>query len=377
METIQTQPKRNYLKPIRFVAKDKNVFTSTLRKNVDNYFRQNKISTKGNGHMLFKVIALMTMYCLPFLLMLVYGITGWQALILWAIMGVGMSGIGMGVMHDSAHGSLSKRKWLNKLVSHSMYLIGGNTFNWKLQHNVLHHTYTNIDGHDEDIEPKGSLRFSKLTPLKKIHKFQFVYAFFLYSLMSFSRLFNEFKQLNNYNKNGLTRSQGSTPKKEMAILIVGKIIYVSVFIGLPLIFCGFHVWNVLLGFMIMHAIAGLFMSVVFQMAHVVEGVEQPIPNESSVIEKEWMLHELETTANFGRKSVLLGWIIGGLNYQVEHHLFPNICHVHYKDISHIVENTAKEFGVQYREHRTFFSAIGSHIRVLKALGREDALTEVI
>ncbi len=361
------------MKTIRFVAKDKSQFTATLRKNVDNYFKENKISNKGNGHMLFKVIALLTMYLLPFTIMLVYGINGWPALLLWAIMGVGMSGIGMGVMHDSAHGSLSKKAWLNKLVSHSMYLIGGNTFNWKLQHNVLHHTFTNIDGHDEDIEPKGSMRFSKLTPRKKIHRFQFIYAYFLYSLMSFSRLFNEFKQLNNFNKNGLTRAQGSTPRKEMGILIVGKTLYISVFVGLPYIFCGFNFWNVFLGFMIMHVIAGLFMSVVFQMAHVVEGVDQPVPNEESVIENEWMIHQMETTADFGKKSVLLGWIIGGLNYQVEHHLFPNVCHVHYKNISPIVESTAKEFGVPYKEYSTFFSAIVSHTRLLKALGREDAV----
>jgi linoleoyl-CoA desaturase len=363
------------MKTIRFVGKDKGQFTAAVRKNVDNYFKQNGISSKGNGHMLFKIITLMTMYTLPFVCMLVYGISGWPALLLWAIMGVGMSGIGMGVMHDSAHGSLSKKKWLNKLVSHSMYLIGGNTFNWKLQHNVLHHTYTNIDGHDEDIEPKGSMRFSKLSPLKKIHRFQFVYAFFLYSLMSFSRLFNEFKQLNNFNKMGLTKAQGSTPKKEMGILIVGKIMYLSVFVGLPILLCGGHVWNVILGFMIMHMIAGLFMSVVFQMAHVVEGVDQPVPNAESIVENEWMVHEMETTANFGRKSVLLGWIIGGLNYQVEHHLFPNICHVHYKAISPIVESTAKEFGVPYKEYRTFFGAVASHIRLLKALGKEEVVLE--
>lgn len=361
------------MKTIKFVAKDKSQFTATLRKNVDNYFKENKISNKGNGHMLFKVIALLTMYLLPFVIMLVYGINGWPALLLWAIMGVGMSGIGMGVMHDSAHGSLSKKAWLNKLVSHSMYLIGGNTFNWKLQHNVLHHTFTNIDGHDEDIEPKGSMRFSMLTPRKKIHRFQFIYAYFLYSLMSFSRLFNEFIQLNNFNKSGLTRAQGSTPKKEMGILIVGKILYISVFVGLPYVFCGSHFWNVFLGFMIMHVIAGLFMSVVFQMAHVVEGVDQPVPNEESVIENEWMIHQMETTADFGKKSVLLGWIIGGLNYQVEHHLFPNVCHVHYKNIAPIVESTAKEFGVPYKEYSTFFSAIASHTRLLKALGREDAV----
>lgn len=358
------------MKTIRFVGKDKGLFTAAVRKNVDDYFKQNSISTKGNAHMVVKIITLMSLYLVPFILMLTLHITGWQALLLWAVMGVGMSGIGMGVMHDATHSSLSKKKWLNKLVSHSMYLIGGNTFNWKIQHNVLHHTFTNIDGHDEDIEPKGSLRLSKLTPLKRVHRFQFIYAFFLYCFMSMARLVNEFQQLNSYNKRGLTRSQGSTPRREMMLLIVSRILYLSAIIGLPLIFCGFHILNVLLGFLIMHSIAGLFMSVVFQMAHVVEEVEQPVPSAENIIENEWMIHELETTANFGRKSVVLAWIIGGLNFQVEHHLFPNICHIHYKAIAPIVENTAKEFGIPYRENRTFLSAVASHIRILRSLGRE-------
>ncbi len=356
------------MKVIKFVGKDQKLFAATVRKNVDNYFKENKISSKGDSRMGFKVAFLLALYILPFVFMLTQSVSVWLSLILWAIMGIGMAAIGMGVMHDATHSSLSKKKWLNKLVSYgSMYLIGGNVFNWKIQHNVLHHTYTNIDGFDEDIEPKGSLRLSKLTPWKKIHRFQFIYAFPLYCFMSLARMVNEFSQLHKYNQNGLTKANGSTPAKEMRHLVLSKIFYFALMLGLPLV-CGIPALLVLSGFLIMHFIAGFLMSVIFQLAHVVEETQYPQPNADGFVENEWMIHELQTTANFARKSSWLGWMVGGLNMQVEHHLFPNICHVHYSAISPIVEQTAVEFGIPYNENRTLFGAIASHVRLLKTLG---------
>lgn len=356
------------MKTLKFVNKDKGQFTATLRKNVNDYFKGKGISTKGNLKMVFKAIAMIALYVVPFILILTLPISGWLIFPLSVIMGIGMAGVGMGVMHDAVHGSFSSKRWLNKIFGSTMYFIGANTFNWQVQHNILHHTYTNIEGFDEDIEPKASLRLSRLTPLKKIHRFQHIYALFLYCFMTLARMINDMRQLIKYNKAGVTKHRGSSPTKEMTILVLTKAGYLGIILGLPLLFSGFSWWLILLGFLVMHLIAGVFMSTVFQMAHLVEEVEQPVPEEG-VINKEWAIHELETTANFSRKSRLFGWIIGGLNYQIEHHLFPNICHVHYRAISPIVEKTAKDFGLPYNENRTFFGAIGSHIRMLRALGR--------
>jgi linoleoyl-CoA desaturase len=358
------------MQTIKFVnTKDKGQFTATLRKNVNEYFKNEGISTKGNWKMVVKSAVMLSLYLIPFILMLTIPMSAWLIIPLSILMGIGMAGIGMGVMHDAVHGSFSKKIWVNKMVGNVIYFIGGNKFNWKVQHNVLHHTYTNIEGHDEDIEPKAIFRMSQASPLKKIHRFQHVYAMFFYSLMTISRMVNEFKQLANYNKKGLTKQQGSTPRKEFSKLILGKIVYLMVIIGLPLVFSSFSWWLVILGFIVMHLVAGLFMSLVFQMAHVVEEASQPVPDSDGVIEKEWAIHELETTVNFSRKSRCFAYLIGGLNYQVEHHLFPNICHVHYRAISPIVERTAKEFGLKYNENRTFACAIGSHLRMLKTLGK--------
>lgn len=356
------------MKTIKFINKDNSKFASVLRKKVSDHFKEKDISSKGNFKMVLKALVMIAIYFLPFISILFLPLPGWTIFPLAVVMGIGMSGIGMCVMHDAVHGSFSERRWVNRLFGFTMYLIGGNILTWKIQHNILHHTYTNIEGYDEDIEPKGSLRLSKHTPLKKIHRFQHIYAFFFYCLMSLSRTFRDMSQLNKYNKTGLTKKHGFVPQKEMIRLIMSKTAYFAVFLGLPLLFSSFSWGLILLGFLVMHCTAGLLMSTIFQMAHVVEKAQQPLSKEG-VIENEWMLHELETTVNFSGKSRFFSWLIGGLNFQIEHHLFPNICHIHYAAISPLVKGTAEDFGLTYKENITFLNALGSHIRVLRALGK--------
>lgn len=356
------------MKTLKFINKEKGLFTATLRKNVNDYFQKKGITQKGNWTLLLKALAMLSLYFGPFLALLIFPMSNWLIFPISILMGIGMAGIGMSVMHDAVHGSFSNFTWLNKMFGMSMYFIGGNTFNWKVQHNLLHHTYTNIEGFDEDIDPKGVLRLSNQSKLKKVHRYQHIYAFFLYCLMTLSRTVNEFKQLYRYNKKGITKQQGASPKKEMIKLTTAKIAYLAVFLVLPLLIAPFSWWIILIGFVTMHLTAGIFMTTVFQMAHLVEETEQPVPNAEGFIENEWTIHELETTANFSRKSRIFGWMIGGLNYQVEHHLFPYISHIHYRAISPIVKRTAEEFGIRYNENKTFFGAIRSHIRMLKKLG---------
>jgi linoleoyl-CoA desaturase len=358
------------MKTIKFVSNDRSQFTTELRKNVNNYFKEKNISTKGNWRMVLKSIAMLSLYLVPFLTILLLPVSGWMIFPLFALMGIGMAGIGMSVMHDAAHGSSTEKKWLNKLLSHTIYMIGGSVFTWNIQHNVKHHTFTNIKGHDEDINTKAIIRLSNQAPLKKIHRFQYIYAFLFYTLMTVAKLFNDFGQLADYNKTGYTEKQNAKPKNELAKLIFFKLLYLFICIGLPILVGGFSWWMVLIGFFIMHLIAGGIMSVVFQMAHIAEGVEQPTLNTEGNIENEWAIHELETTANFAKDNRVLGWFIGGLNFQIEHHLFPNICHVHYRNISPIVERTAKDFGLNYNSKPTFLKAIISHTKMLKVLGNE-------
>jgi linoleoyl-CoA desaturase len=131
------------------------------------------------------------------------------------------------------------------------------------------------------------------------------------------------------------------------------------------------------GFITMHFIAGVILTVVFQLAHTVEGTTHPVPDETGTIENNWAVHQMNTTVNFSRQSRLISWYVGGLNFQVEHHLFPTICHVHYPEISEIVKTTAEEFGIPYLENRTFMDAVNSHIETLRRFGRLPDINEAL
>ena len=365
------------MKTLKFIPTDQTQkqFASVLRKNVHNYFQENGISPKGNFAMVLKTIAMFSLYLLPFAAILLFPMNPWMAVPLVIIMGIGSSGIGMSVMHDAIHNSYSDKEWVNRLLGRTIYLLGSSVFTWKMQHNIFHHAYTNIEGHDEDIAGKFVMRLSEHAPLKKIHRTQHFHAFLFYSLLTLSKLVTDFKQMVDYTKAGIAAKHRVKPNVEFTKMSIAKAVYLFAFIGLPVIITGFAWWQVIIGFLIMHFTAGFILSTIFQMAHVVEGAEQVLPNEHGVIETEWAVHELLTTANFARNNLFLNWYIGGLNFQIEHHLFPKICHIHYKNISPIVEQTAREFGIQYNLQPTFTRALVSHFRRLKQLGRQPQASE--
>lgn len=356
-------------KQMKFISKDKVQFAAAVRKNVNAYFKEKDISIKGNWQTVFKSVVMLTMYIAPFITLLIVPMNIWFMLPLVVLMGIGMAGTGMSVMHDGVHGASSNKGWMNKLLGGTMYTLGSSVFNWKIQHNVKHHSFTNIEGHDEDIKSRVIIRLSKHAPLWKIHRFQHIYTFFLYSFMTFNRMIGDFKLLWNYNKEGITKQHQVKPFMEYLLMFVTKGIYLFITIGLPILLTNLIWWQVLTGFIILHMIAGSIMSTIFQMAHQVEGVEQPLPNAEGNIENEWAIHQMHTTANFARNNHLLSWFVGGLNFQIEHHLFPNVNHIHYPRIAPIVEQTARDFGLPYNQKASFSQAFISHVRTLKALGR--------
>lgn len=344
-------------------------FASAVRQNVHTYFKDRGLSMKGDGRMVTKTIALLVLYLAPFVLLLTLPITGWLALPVAVVMGLGMAGIGMAVMHDAVHGSASRRPWLNRTLGSSMYLLGSNVLTWKIQHNLLHHTHTNVNEVDQDIASRGLLRFSEHARLKWVHRYQHVHAFFFYGLLTLTKLVNDFFMLIKFNKAGFTAKQGLRPRREVVKLAFMKAGYIALFIGLPMFLTSLAWWQVLLGFFIMHFVCGVILGSVFQLAHVVEGAHQPVPDAQQTIHNDWAVHEVLTTANFAPKSRWLNWYVGGLNFQIEHHLFPHICHVHYRKIAPIVQRTAEEFGLRYNVKPTLLAALASHARRLRTLGR--------
>jgi linoleoyl-CoA desaturase len=349
-------------------------FFRTLNTRVNAYFKENKIEKTGNWKLYLKTIILFSVFLAPyFVIITLPSIHFGLFFILSILIGIGMAGIGMNVMHDGNHGSYSNKNWVNKFMGGSIYILAGNVYNWQVQHNVLHHTYTNIHGHDEDLDAGRIIRFTQEAKWEKFHKFQHYYSVFLYGLLTFNWcLTTDFKQMKGYLKRKLSYGEPRDPKTLWTTLVITKIIYFSVWIVLPMVF-GVIWWKVLIGFFVMHYTAGLILSIVFQLAHIIDDTTNPIPNESGEIENTWAIHQLFTTVNFAPKSWLVNWYTGGLNHQVEHHLFPNISHIHYGKIASIVKQTAAECNLPYHEYKTMTSAVIAHFKHLKDLGQKPLL----
>lgn len=356
---------KNYVK---FKRQEKGDFSFELQKRVNQYFKSNNISKQSDWRMWLKTLIMFSLLFVPYGFILTGTLSAGHVLTMYAIMGIGTAGIGLGVMHDAVHGAYFKSTKLNKLLGVSMNMIGGSALNWKIQHNVLHHTYTNIDGMDDDITPKFILRFSPHSTLKSYHKYQYIYAWFLYSLTTLSWVISkDLVQLKQYNEKGLIEKQGISYGRALFLLILSKTLYVTYMVVLPVFFGGVSGGIIFAGFVLMHLIAGLSMGLIFQPAHLAEEVNFPLPEDNN-IEMTWAEHQLYTSANFANKNWFITWFAGGLNYQIEHHLFPNVCHVHYPRISKIVRETASEYSLPYINNETFFGALRSHRETLKYLG---------
>ena len=354
---------------IRF-SSAKPEFYSTVNQRVNEYFKSKKISRNGNAEMFTKTAFMFLLYLIPYFLMITSVVTNlWGMLGLCCVMGIAIGGIGLSVMHDANHGAYSNKSWVNNLLGLSLNIVGGNAFNWKVQHNVLHHTYTNIHDVDEDISPRGVLRLSPHGEWKSFHRFQHLYAWFFYGLMTIVWvLVKDYVRIQKYQKDGLVKKQKANFFTEWAVLLLSKSVYAAYIFVIPAIVLSITWWQVLLGFLVMHYIAGFILAVIFQPAHVIDGTDYPLPDDNGKMDNSWAIHQLYTTTNFANDSRLFSWYVGGLNFQVEHHLFPGVCHVHYRKLSKIVKATAEEFGLPYKAEPTFISALRGHARLLKQLG---------
>ncbi|MDA1336453.1 MAG: acyl-CoA desaturase [Bacteroidetes bacterium] len=347
-------------------------FSKILKERIDAYFKENNKSRHGDWRMYLKTACMMALFFVPwgFITFGAVG-NGWAFWTLEVIMGVGLAGIGLNVMHDANHGAFSSNKRVNQFIGYVLDLVGGNSTMWKIQHNVLHHSFTNIEGLDEDIDTPGILRFSPNRPLKKIHKFQFIYAWFFYGLMTLHWMTaKDWMALARYRKKGLLKSTGTHAGKAAWKMAVTKLMYFSYILVLPWFFSGVALWQLLLGWVVMHAVTGIILASIFQPAHVLEDLQFAHAEKGSKMEDDALSHQLKSTANFGTRSRFFTWVCGGLNHQIEHHLFPNICHIHFRKIAPIVKRTAEEFGLPYRSSTTFAGALMLHTRMLWKLGRQ-------
>ncbi len=343
-------------------------FYKHLKQEVNQYFIKQNTHKKANFNMYFKCLFMLSLYIIPYCLMIL-GVVNDPSYywICWLLMGLGMSGVGMCIMHDGNHNAFSTKKSVNDLMGLTLQVVGGSYKNWRIQHNQLHHKYTNMINHDPDVSPVKLLRFSPDSPYRKFYRFQFIYAWFLYGLMTFSfATMKEFKQLFEWRDS--TVISGIEFKQLMKELILWKMVYYFFILFIPLFFLDINFLQWFGLFMLMHFVSGFLLAIVFQTAHIMPDCKH-LSYDKEFNPNEWAINQLETTSNYSPNSKIFSWFIGGLNYQVEHHLFPGICHVHYAGISKIVRKLTKEYGLPYHCEKNFFQAILSHGKMLYVLGR--------
>jgi len=342
-------------------------FASEVKSRVHAYFSERGLSSKANAAMVAKTVILVGTFVGCYVAIMTLGLSAWAMWGLCLLMGVTMAGIGFSVAHDALHGAYSDNPKVNAALGFAFDVLGANGYMWQITHNVIHHTYTNIHGIDEDLEVSPLLRLSPHSKHLPVHRFQHLYALFAYSMSTLNWVF--WKDFDYFTRRVLGPYENRKhPAGQVAVMVVSKIAYVGWAIVLPLMVLPLAWWQVAIGFLTVHLVGGAILGVIFQLAHVVEDASHPLPDLDGRMEWAWMIHEMYTTANFSTRNRLLTWYVGGLNFQVEHHLFPKVCSVHYPAIQSIVKDVARECGVPYIENPTFGGAVRSHWRMLRRLG---------
>lgn len=343
-----------------------NEFQAEIRRRVDEFFRRTGRRRRDVPQMYVKTFILLAAFGTLYWLLVFVADAWWQAVPLAVLLGLATAGIGFNVQHDGGHQAYSERPWVNKLMALTLDLIGGSSYVWHYKHGVYHHTYVNITHEDTDID-LGVL--ARVTPHQRrywFHRWQHLYIWPLYGLFVIKwHLFDDFRDVITGRIGGhhFPRPKGW----DLVAFIAGKFAFLTAALGVPLLL--HPVWVVFLFYGVAGAVLGSALSVVFQLAHAVEDAEFPMPlADTGDMENAWAIHQVETTVDFARRSRVAAWLLGGLNFQIEHHLLPRICHVNFPALSPIVEQTCREFGVRYNEHESFLAGLASHFRWLRQMG---------
>ncbi len=354
-----------------------NNFYQSLKNSVEEYFTGNEIKKTGNWRLFSKTIILVSVAIAMYGLIILAPVSPWTALLFCVILGMSLASIGFSVMHDANHGSYSTNPKLNDLLGLTLNAMGASSFFWKQKHNIIHHTYTNVDGIDDDIAKSPIIRHCESQKWVPAHKVQYLYLLPVYSLSTIFWIFiMDFTKY--FSRKIYTTDAWKMSTRNHIIFWATKILYLTFYIVIPIIVWGFVPW--IIGFFVLNAVMGLILSLVFQLAHVVEITEfEHVPlDETKHIETAWAEHQMRTTANFAMGNKVISWFVGGLNFQIEHHLFPRVSHIHYPAISKIVMEKCKKYNMPYNKYDTMFEAVASHFRVMKNLGKkpEVALHQV-
>jgi linoleoyl-CoA desaturase len=349
----------------KFTAADQ--FFRDLKQRVEAYFVQTGKRQRDSGWMYLKSAIILTWAFTSYALLVFVASEWWQAVPLMLSLGLAMAAIGFNIQHDGNHQAYSDRNWVNRLAGLTMDLLGGSSFLWVRKHNIIHHTYANITDHDDDIrlEPLG-----RLSPHQQhffFHRWQHLYLWLFYGFLAVKwQLWEDFSRVY---YGAISGRRIPRPKGwDLLVFVLGKLVFLSLAFLVPVL-AGHSILMVIGAYLAIMYVLGATLSIVFQLAHCVEEAEFPMPDETGKMPTDWAVHQIQTTVDFARGSRFWTWLLGGLNFQIEHHLFPRICHIHYPAIAPIVEKTCAEYGVRYFAHRTIWGGLASHYRWLRQMGR--------
>jgi linoleoyl-CoA desaturase len=342
-------------------------FRQALRRRVEEYFVSTGRKPRDCPQMYAKSAIILSVCIMAYVVLVALAGVWWLAIPLAVLLGLALAAAAFNIQHDGGHGAYSDRRWVNRLAALTLDLLGGSSYVWARKHNSIHHSYTNVSGHDDDINVGLLGRLSPQQQRLKFHRFQHVYLWFLYGFLPMKwHLFDDFRDVLTGRIGGhrFPRPRGW----DLVIFIGGKALFFSLAFGLPMLLNPW--WCVLALYGIATFVQGVTLSVVFQMAHCVEEAEFPQPcPETGRIECTWAVHQVQTTVDFAPRNRLLTWFVGGLNFQIEHHLFPQICHVHYPALAKLVQETCREFALKYRACKSLAAGVTSHYRWLRRMGR--------
>lgn len=358
---------------LKFTKDEGSDFYKELNEKIEQYFSGKEISKTGNGIMTFKIILYFSLDILFYGLMLT-STTIFAFYAFYLLMGLSVLLTAFNISHDAAHGVAVKSKYWNKILfSISFNLQGNNAYVWGKNHNESHHLYTNIEGSDIDVLNNPLFRMTETQELKWFHRYQFLYAPFLYLLYSLNWfLFRETLMIFNYSSRTI---KVKIPKNEIVKLIFFKLLYIGYMIVLPAYFLPFGWATVLLAFLLNHFMVSLIFVGVLGVSHVSDYVAHPKPDKDNKLNMSWPKLQMCTSVDYNADSVFFNWTLGGFNAHALHHLLPNISHVHYLDILPIFREVAEKHGLTYME-MPYHKTLSAHFRFLKGMGTNQKLNPV-
>ncbi len=338
-----------------------NSFKLVLDERLQEFYEKHVIY--DNPVMFLKAVAFLAYTSLLYYCLVFRSSSLLSSIFLGLLLSLGAVGMAFNIQHDGIHGGLSKYAWINCLAGGSLDILGASSYFWANKHKFSHHTYTNIPHRDQDIELGAIARLSYDQPWFWWHRYQHVYLWGLYGFVHLRYLYSDTQRIFFGKRDGLA---APFPKGlALCVLVLGKLSFLTLAFVIPLLR---HSWYVVAGFYVGISMSmGIVLSVVFQMAHSVDNVDHPKEEDLGDL-PEWTISQIQSTANFSTGNHFLTWVLGGLNFQREHHICPKVSHVHYPAIEKIVKTVCAEHGIQCRENRTLWLAMASHQRFLKKMG---------